>query len=316
MTVHHHLDCDIVHKSWNNALEPRLVIDSGDTVTFNTRDAADNYFSKDSTAEDAANRGPFVGHPLTGPVYVRDASPGDVLAIEVTAMSFARDYGWTAVRKGRGLLPEEDVPAPFLQIWDLSDGIHARMPQRDDIAVPVAPFAGIMGNALALSGEHSTMPPRETGGNMDNKHLTVGSTLYLPVQVEGALFSTGDAHAAQGDGECCVTAVETWSEITMRFELMAQKGFAEPQLRTHGPLCTVTNTSSHYATTAQGPDLYANSQQAIRYMIDHLMQERGLSWGEAYVLCSVAVDLKISEIVDVPNWLVSAFLPESVFVDS
>jgi acetamidase/formamidase len=315
MTTHHQLDCDTVHKAWDNSLEPRLTIDAGDSVTFQTRDAADNFFDQDSTTEDAANRGPFVGHPLTGPVHVREAAPGDVLAIEVEAMTFARSYGWTAVRKGRGLLPEEDVPGPYLQIWDLSDGRHARMRQRDDIAVPVAPFAGIMGNALALPGAHSTMPPRETGGNMDNKHLTVGSTLFLPVQVPGALFSTGDAHAAQGDGECCVTAVETWSSVTLKFELLAQKGFAEPQLRTHGPLCAATNTAGHYATTAQGPDLYENSRQAIRYMIEHLMAERDLTWHEAYVLCSVAVDLKISEVVDVPNWLVSAFLPESVFVN-
>ena len=314
MSTHYELDCDTIHKAWDNSLAPRLTIDAGDTVRFHTRDAADNYYGLDSKHEDVVKRGPFVGHPLTGPVFIRDAAPGDVIAIEVQAMDFAAPFGWTAVSKGRGLLPDQDIPGPYLQIWDLSDGVHARMRGRDDIAVPVAPFAGIMGNALALPGQHSTMPPRATGGNMDNKHLTVGSTLYLPVQVEGALFSTGDAHAAQGDGECCVTAVETWSTITLKFELLAQKGFAEPQLRTHGPLCPTTNTAGFYATTAQGPDLYANARQAIRYMIAHLMEERDLSWEQAYVLCSVAVDLKISEVVDVPNWLVSAFLPECVFV--
>ena len=229
-------------------------------------------------------------------------------------MELARDFGWTAIRPGRGLLPDEDYDGTYLQIWDLSDRTHARMLQRDDIAVPVAPFPGILGLALAEDGPHSTMPPRETGGNMDNKHLTVGSTLYLPVQVKGALFSTGDAHAAQGDGEVCVTAVETWSKLTLRFSVIGDKHFQEPQLRTSGPLCQTTNTGSYYATTAQGPDLYANAQQAIRYMIQHLISERGLSWEEAYVLCSVCVDLKISEIVDAPNWLVSAFLPEIVFV--
>lgn len=314
MSQHHELNADTVHKTWDNSIQPRLTIDAGDTVTFDTRDAADLYYSLDSRSEDIEKRGPFVGHPLTGPVYIRDAAPGDVLAIEVMAMEFASPFGWTAVRKGRGLLPEADVPGPYLQIWDITDGTHARMRQRSDIAVPVDPFAGIMGNALALDGAHSTMPPRETGGNMDNKHLTAGSTLFLPVQVPGALFSTGDAHAAQGDGECCVTAVETCSRITLKFDLLHQKNFAEPQLRTHGPLCASTNTGSYYATTAQGPDLFANSQQAIRYMIEHLMAERGLSWEESYVLCSVAVDLKISEVVDAPNWLVSAFLPECVFV--
>lgn len=314
MSTYFELNAETVHKTWDNAIEPRLTIDAGHTVTFDTRDAADLYYSPDSVSEDINTRGAFVGHPLTGPVYVRDAAPGDVLAIEVKAMEFATSFGWTAVRPGRGLLPEAEIRSTYLQIWNLSDGSHARMRQRQDIAVPVAPFAGIMGNALALAGGHSTMPPRETGGNMDNKHLTVGSTLFLPVQVPGALFSTGDAHAAQGDGECCVTAVETCSKITLKFDLLAGKNFAEPQLRTHGPLCAATNIGSYYATTAQGPDLFANSQQAIRYMIEHLMTERGLSWEESYVLCSVAVDLKISEVVDAPNWLVSAFLPECVFV--
>ena len=308
------LDGSVVHKTWDKNIAPRLTIESGDTVSFDTRDAADHYYSPNSVSEDIEKRGPFVGHPLPGPVYIIDAAPGDVLAIEVKAMEFTSNFGWTAVRKGRGLLPDHDIPGTFLQIWDITDGSHARMRQRDDIAVPVAPFAGIMGNALALDGAHSTMPPREVGGNMDNKHLTVGTTLYLPIQVPGALFSTGDAHAAQGDGECCVTAVETCAKITLKFNLLPDKNFAEPQLRTHGPLCVSTNIGSYYATTAQGPDLYANSQQAIRYMIEHLITERGLSWEEAYVLCSVAVDLKISELVDAPNWLVSAFLPECVFV--
>ena len=314
MNQHYELDASVVHKTWNKDIEPRLTIESGDTISFGTRDAADLYYSPTSVSEDIEKRGPFVGHPLTGPVYVRDAAPGDVLAIEVRALEFTSSFGWTAVRKGRGLLPDRDVHGPYLQIWDITDGIYARMPQRDDIAVPIAPFAGIMANALALDGAHSTMPPREVGGNMDNKHLTVGTTLYLPIQVPGALFSTGDAHAAQGDGECCVTAVETCAKITLKFSLLKGRNFAEPQLRTHGPLCASTNIGSYYATTAQGPDLYANSQQAIRYMIEHLITERGLSWEEAYVLCSVAVDLKISEVVDAPNWLISAFLPECVFV--
>jgi acetamidase/formamidase len=314
MSNTYELDAETVHHSWDNSLTPRVTIEAGDTVVFHTRDAADGHYNQDSTAEDVVNRGPFKGHPLTGPVYVRDAAPGDVLAIEVIAMEFASSFGWTALRKGRGLLPEEELPGAYLQIWDLSDGTHARMRQRNDIAVPIAPFPGIMGNALAKSGQHSTMPPRETGGNMDNKHLTVGSTLFLPVQVDGAMFSTGDAHAAQGDGECCVTAVETWSKLTLKFEILSQKNYQEPRLRTSGPLCVSTNTAPYFATTAQGPDLWSNSQQAIRYMIDHLMTERGLSWEESYIICSVAVDLKISEVVDAPNWMVSAFLPESIFV--
>jgi acetamidase/formamidase len=132
--------------------------------------------------------------------------------------------------------------------------------------------------------------------------------------VDGALFSVGDAHAAQGDGEVCVTAVEMQAQATLRFDLLPERRLREPQFRTRGPLAARTNTGPHFATTAHGPDLFKASQQTIRYMIEHLVQERGLSREEAYVLCSVAVDLKISEIVDAPNWIVSAFLPESIFV--
>lgn len=314
MTQSFELDCDIVHYCWDNTIEPRLAIKSGDCVTFHTRDAGDGCFTKDSTSADAAGGGEFKGHPLTGPVYVDDAAPGDVLKIDILELELARDYGWTAIEPACGLLPDEDYDGTYLQIWDLADRTHGRMPQRDDIAIPLAPFLGVMGLALAEPGEHKTTPPRETGGNMDNKLLTAGATLYLPVQVEGALFSTGDTHAAQGDGEVCVTAIETWSKATLRFDVLKDMHIDEPQLRAPGPLSPATATGPHFATSAQGPDLYANAQNAIRYMIQHLISERGLTWEEAYVLCSVCVDLRISEIVDAPNWLVSAVLPECVFV--
>ena len=157
------------------------------------------------------------------------------------------------------------------------------------------------------------MPPRKNGGNMDVKQLTAGTTLYLPVWVDGALFSVGDGHAAQGDGEVCVTAVEMSARVTLRFDLLRDRRQPEPTLRTRGPLGAGTNRGPYFATTAHGPDLFASAQQAIRYMIDHLVRERGLTARRPTSLCSVAVDLKISEIVDAPNWIVSAFLPESVF---
>jgi acetamidase/formamidase len=307
----HHLDRSVAHYEWNNALAPRLEIDAGDTVVFETRDAADGFYSRTSTHADVLNRGPFRGHPLTGPVRVRGARPGDVLAIEILDVQPGADFGWTAIRPGRGLLPEADFSKPFLQIWDVSDRTHARMAH--GIAVPLAPFPGVMGTALDVPGGHSTMPPRKNGGNMDVKQLTAGTTLYLPVWVDGALFSVGDGHGAQGDGEVCVTAVEMMARVSLRFDLRRQGRLAEPQFRTAGPVGPATNVGPHYATTAHGPDLFASAQQAIRYMIDHLAEERGLSREEAYIVCSVAVDLKISEIVDAPNWIVSAFLPESIF---
>ena len=307
----HRLDALQVHYEWNNALPPRLEIEPGDTVVFDTRDAADRYYQPTSTHADVLARGPFRGHPLTGPVRVRGARPGDALVVEILEVKPA-EFGWTAIRPGRGLLPESDFGKPFLQIWDLSDGTHACAGGR--IAVPVAPFPGVMGTALDVAGGHSTMPPRKNGGNMDIKQLTAGATLYLPVWVDGALFSVGDTHAIQGDGEVCVTAVEMSGRVTARLGLERGRGLAEPQLRTTRAPSAAAPAGSWFATTAHGPDLFAASQQAVRYMIDHLVRERGLSREEAYILCSVTVDLKISEIVDAPNWIVSAFLPEGVFV--
>ena len=307
----HELDAGQVHYEWNNAIAPRLEIEPGDTVAFQTRDAADLFYSRASTHADVLNRGPFRGHPLTGPVHVRGAAPGDVLAVEILDMKPDADFGWTSIRPGRGLLPESDFSKPFLQIWDLSDGTHARMDHR--VAVPIEAFPGVMGTALDEPGGHSTMPPRKNGGNMDIKQLTRGATLYLPVWVPGALFSVGDGHGAQGDGEVCVTAVEMRARVTLRFGLEKGRRLAEPQFRTTRPLAAGTNTAPWYATTAHGPDLFEASQRAVRHMIDHLVRERGFSREEAYIVCSVAADLKISEIVDAPNWIVSAFMPDSIF---
>jgi len=307
----HRLDASSVHHEWNNALPPRLTLDPGDTVVFDTRDAADGFYTRRSTHADVAARGPFRGHPLTGPVSVRGARPGDALVVEVLEVVPALDFGWTHIRPGRGLLPEADFAKPYLQIWDLADGRFARMGRR--VAVPAAPFPGVMGVALDEPGGHSTMPPRRSGGNMDIRQLTAGATLWLPVLVDGALFSVGDAHAAQGDGEVCVTAVEMSARITLRFGLERGRRIAEPRFRTPAPGVREGERGPWFVTTAHGPDLYPSAQQAVRYMIDHLVEERGLSREEAYVVCSVAVDLKISEIVDAPNWIVSAFLPESIF---
>jgi acetamidase/formamidase len=308
----HALDADTVHYDWDNSRAARLEIDPGDTVVFDTRDAADRFYSKTSTAEEVLKR-VFKGHPLTGPVRINGARPGDTLVVEVLEVVPALDFGWTQIRPGRGLLTEQDFPKPHLCVWDVSDKQVARMPNRP-IAVPLDPFPGVMGVALDEPGAHSTMPPRRSGGNMDIKQLHAGTTLYLPVLVDGALFSVGDGHGAQGDGEVCITAVEMSARVTLRFDLQKGRRIAEPRFRTRGPIGMKTNRGPHFATTAHGPDLFASSQQAIRYMIEHLVEERGLTREEAYVLCSVAVDLKISEIVDAPNWIVAAFLPESVFV--
>ncbi len=304
----HHLASERVHYAWDNALPPLLEIEPGDEVTFATRDAADGYYGWDSTPDDVLRR-VFPGHPLTGPVYVRGARPGNVLEVEIREVRTG-PFGWTAIIPGRGLLPDDFVD-PHLQKWDLTRPDRAVL--RPGVEVPLDPFCGILGVVLPEPGQHSTMPPRQAGGNMDIKQLTAGASLYLPVQVEGALFSTGDAHAAQGDGEVCLTAIETTATVTLRFRLHDLFTIAEPQFRTAGPLGARTNLGSHFATTGYSTDLMDASRKAIRYMIEHLVRTRELTRQEAFVLCSVAVDLRISEVVDAPHWIVTAFLPEMVF---
>jgi acetamidase/formamidase len=306
----HRLGDKRLHYRWDNGLNPLLEIESGDTVAFQVRIGDEGLFTWDSTSADVL-RWEFKGHPLTGPVYVRGARPGDALEIEILDLQ-PGEMGFTLIAPGLGLLPD-DFPDPYLKIWDLRTGSTARF--RPGIEVPLEPFCGVMGVAPAEPGEHPTMPPRRVGGNLDIKHLIVGTTLYLPIEVDGALFSLGDAHAAQGDGEVCVTAIETSMAATLRFAVRPDLPLAGPQFRTAGPLVQRTNTGGWYATTGIGPDLMEASRQATREMIAYLARTHELAPAEAYALCSVAMDLKISEIVDAPNWVVSAFLPLSIFRD-
>jgi acetamidase/formamidase len=294
---------DPPHYVWDNSLAPRLTVESGESVTIQTRDAADLHFRFDSTTADVATY-EFRGHPLTGPVMVEGARAGQVLQVDVLEVQ-PDTFGWTAILPGYGLLPE-DFLEPYLRTWDLSDGQTARLGDR--FRIPLAPFCGVMGVALGEPGEHPTMPPRRTGGNVDIKQLVSGSTLYLPVEVDGALFSVGDAHAAQGDGEVCVSAIEMSATVSLRFTVRSDLTMQEPQFQTPG-MRTLGSNGPAYVTTAHGPDLLASTKQTIRYMLDHLQQTYGLSREDAYCLASVAVDLKISEVVDAPNWIVSAFLP-------
>src|SRR5438034_8239861 len=154
----HELDDSTVHYEWNNGIAPRLEIEPGDTVAFRTRDAADGYYSRRSTHADVIGRGPFRGHPLTGPVRVKGARPGDVLVVEGLDMRPGADFGWTAIRPGRGLLPEADFGKPFLQIWDLSDGTHARMDKR--ARVPPDALAGVLPTAPAQAAAQRAMRAR------------------------------------------------------------------------------------------------------------------------------------------------------------
>ena len=296
--------------TWNNALEPTLSVQPGAVIRFECRDAPNGHFDAESTVEDLATK-PSNGHPLTGPVRIEGAQPGDVLVVELLEFQhkgFGTSYFYPG-ETGKGLLPEtfED---PGLYVWDLEGDVGRFV---DGIEVPLDPFPGVVGVAPSDPGEHSTIPPRRVGGNVDIKHLTAGSTVYLPIEVEGALFSIGDCHAAQGDGEVCVTGIEAPMFVTARFGLRSEMSIEQPQFETTGPFTPTGAGEPMYATTGIADDLMAATKRAIRHMIEHLSEVYELTHEEAYILCSVAVDLKISQVVDAPNWTVSAYLPKSLF---
>lgn len=312
-TVDHRLSAadTNIHSAWDNSLNPALTIEPGDVVRFDCRDALDGQLDIDSTAEDLANASFDPVHPLTGPVYVEGVEAGDVLEIDLLDFQH-KGWGFTGFMPGEmglGLLPE-DFEEAGLHIWDLDGDIGQFV---NGIEIPLDPFPGTIGVAPAAEGAHDTLPPRDVGGNMDVKHMTEGSTVYLPVEVEGGLFSTGDCHAAQGDGEVCVTGIECPMFVTARIGVRKDMDIHQPQLETTGPFTPTGQDEPMYGTTGISDDLMVATKKAVRHMIDHLEAERGLTRGEAYILCSAIVDLKVSEVVDAPNWIVTAYLPESIF---
>lgn len=317
MTIHHYNHPYMTihdfhshsHIGWDNSIKPIAELDSGQTITYEIVEASGGQFHKNSTAEDVRNVDFSKLNPVAGPIYVKGAEPGDTLEVEM--IDFRQlEWGWTAIVPGFGLLAD-DFPDPALKIIDLANRKKAEFLHGIDVFVK--PFPGTIGVAMKEPGKHSIVPPRHNGGNMDIRHLVKGTKLYLPVQVEGALFSIGDTHAAQGDGEVCGTAIEASMETTIRFKLHKGKTIAEPRYEIPGPPTPEADSMGYYVTTGHGQDLYKASQNAIRYMIEHIVNTYGVTDEEAYMLCSVAVDLRISEIVDAPNWLVSAFLPNSIF---
>jgi acetamidase/formamidase len=309
MATTHYFPSDQVHFTWDAGNEPVLTVDSGDTVVVHTRDVSDDQIGPDSTVDVIAGLDWDRVYPLAGPIAVHDAQPGDTLAIEVLDLH-TQGWGWTAILPGLGLL-SDDFPDAYLRIFDLTAGDVTYL--RDDIAIPIEPFMGTMGVCPAGASAQPVMPPGNFGGNMDTRQLTRGTTLYLPVQVEGALFSCGDAHAAQGDGEVCVTGLESPMYGALRFTLHKDRPIPAPQYLTGGPLAPRVADGPWYGTTGVGPDLFVGAQEAVRAMVDHLAAEHGLSPEDAYLLCSLCVDLRISEIVDAGQYVVSALLPLRIF---
>ena len=325
-----------------------------------TRDALDGYLNARSSVADLAGIPMGVVHPLTGPVFIKGAKPGDLLEIEFVDI-LPQPWAFSSIMPGLGFL-RDTMTTPFLVHWNIADGL-ATSPQLPGVRIPGAPFMGVSGIApsaqqvaewtrreadaaarggfalapdpggavpssgLAASEGLRTLPPRENGGNFDVKQLTRGAKLFLPVNVEGALFSTGDAHFAQGDGEVCVTAVEMAATCAVRFAIQPGEAarrnirfprfsrstdFADPQFALPRRFTATMGMPIAADGTNHAEDLTLACRNAVESMLD-LLEERGWSREQAYVISSVAVDLRISNVVDVPNYVVSALLPEDIF---
>ncbi|MCP5155269.1 MAG: acetamidase/formamidase family protein [Ectothiorhodospiraceae bacterium] len=349
------------HNRWHPDIPPVLEVAPGETVTFETRDAADGQIRRGMTVADLERLDPKVAHPLTGPVHVAGARPGDLLEVEFVDI-VAEPYGWTRIRPGAGFL-RAHFPRNFIAHWDIADGFatseqvpgvripdgsfmgtsgvapsheqlvawtarEADLVRRGGIAFPPDPQDAIPATEPVASSGLRTLPPRENCGNLDAKQLTRGSRLFLPVNVDGALFSTGDAHFAQGDSECCITAIEMGATCTVRFHLHAGRArderirfprfshpgyFAAPEWAAPRNFTATVGMPIRDDGTQECEDLTLAARNALLQMID-LLEHRGFSREQAYVICSVAVDLRVANAVDLPNVAVSALLPEDIFV--
>jgi acetamidase/formamidase len=312
MTVRsiHSINQDQFQNVWDNAAPPILTVRENEAVTIRTREASNLQITPESDVSAITTLDFGAVNPVHGPIAVEGARVGDVLQVDIHSIDI-HTWGWTANIPGFGLLADTYTD-PFLHIWelDLEKGVAQFRP---GIAVPIDPFIGVIGVAPAAPGQHSTVPPSRVGGNMDTRFMRAGTTLYLPIEVEGALFSLGDVHAAQGDGEVCGTAIETAGDVTLSFTVHHNRRQAFPAYAVAGALVRTSEERGYYATTGIGPDLFEATRDAVREMIVYLGETRGLSELEAYALCSVGADLKISEVVDLPNWVVSFFLPNSLF---
>jgi formamidase len=348
------------HNRFHPDVPPILTVDEGEEVLLPTRDGVDGQFGPGTTELDTAKMEAGAIHPLTGPVFVKGARPGDVLEIEFVDIA-PQPHAFTAILPRLGFL-RDLFPAPYLVHWQIRDG-WATSPKLPGVRIPGAPFMGVSGVAPSAAQVRTwaareadllarggmvfppdaegavpsrgpaateglrTLPPRENGGNFDVKQLTRGSKLLLPVAVEGALFSTGDGHFAQGDGEVCVTAVEMGATATVRFRVIkgtaAARAMRGPRFSHAGYFQPPEWAAPHNFVAAmgmpiredgvnEGENLTLACRNALLNLME-LLQERGWSREQAYVLCSVAADLRISNVVDVPNYVVSALIPEAIF---
>lgn len=300
----HRLSAEPTHSRWNAALAARLTIASGDVVNFECQDSSGAQVHPGMTVEEfqMIDRGRI--HALTGPVAIEDAEPGDVLQIDVLDVRH-KGWGWSSVIPGLGFLKQR-FTEPFLFHWELEPLITRSL---GPAIVPLRPFCGVLGVAPAEQGEFRTRPPGIFGGNMDVRELASGATLYLPVLQPGALFSCGDAHAAQGNGEVCINGIECPADVTLRFQLHKQQSLAGPLIESspakdeHGPAWTVVESST---------DTLGAAHRATDRMVDLLASRWGFDPVHAYLLCSVAMHLGISQVVNEPIITVSASIVKTV----
>jgi len=301
-----HISRDRFHLTWDPAIEPIETVASGEIVEFDMLDASGGQLTATSTVEDLGRLDFARVDQVNGPIAVAGAEPGDTLQIDLLEFEPA-DWGWTASIPGFGLLAD-DFLEPALRITRVP-AAGERAEFLPGIRVPIVPFCGEIGVAPP-TGPRSTIPPDLFGGNMDTRHLTAGATLLLPVFHAGARLSMGDGHAAQGDGEVSGTAIETPMRAVVRLTVRKDLHVTGPEFLTPD---VRTPVGRRYATDGIGPDLLTAARDAVHRMMDWLGREHGVSAIDAYLLTSVAIDLRISEIVDMPNYVVTAHCPLALF---
>jgi acetamidase/formamidase len=302
----HRLTAEPTHSRWNRALEPRLTIASGDTVHMSCLDATGGQVKPGATVEDflAIDRNKI--HALTGPIRIDGAEPGDVLEIQVLQVEH-RGWGWTSVIPGLGFLKDRFRDA-YLFHWTLDPEISRSL---GSAIVPLRPFCGVMGVAPAKDGEFRTRPPGPFGGNMDVRELCTGATLYLPVLNKGALFSAGDAHAAQGDGEVCINGIECPAEVSLRFHVHRHQPLSGPLLES-AESRSPDAPADAWIVVESDPDAMQAARRATERMVDLLIARWSFTPIHAYLLCSVAMKLRMSQVVNEPMISVSAAMPKCV----
>src|SRR6201996_7095946 len=302
----HRLSAEPIHSRWNRALPPRLTIASGDTVHMSCLDSSGGQIPPGTLVSDflAIDRNRI--HALTGPIYVEDAEPGDVLEIQILEVRHI-GWGWSSVLTGLGFLKEEFVDS-YLFHWTLEGEVSLSL---EPAVVPLRPFCGVMGVAPAEDGEFRTRPPGPFGGNMDVRELCTGATLYLPVLNSGALFSAGDAHAAQGDGEVCINGIECPAEVTLRFHVHRHQPLSGPFLESAESRNPDAPQDS-WIVVESAPDAIQAARAATGRMVELLIAKWSFAPIHAYLLCSVAMKLRISQVVNEPMITVCAAMPKCV----